>query len=493
MRKLLLLSFLILPFYSWSIDAYFNQYLLVSPEEGPYIETHMKFNASSLEHTQNMEGWQSTVELTYVFQQGESIAKFSKTLVKSPFNDSLNLVQDFIDLQRFFLAAGDYDLQIKIVDVNKRSDSVEFSQPISIPAHEDKPMFSDFIFIEEIAKTTSPNIFTRGNMDMIPRISSYQSPENTDAKFYIELYNMDSKLGERQPFLLNLDIIDLRSNEPIGQYHIMKRMSTAHVIPVFHQWQIEDLPTGSYIVRAEARDRNNAVVASKVIAMQRHNNLPEADSLSDEALQRTFVHDITGEDSIRNMCYCLIYQGTTSERQYLEANWKKADTTELKRFMYDFWKARNPLDPEISWKMYYKHIRFVERTFDIQRRHACATDRGKTYLTYGKPETRVMQRSEPNTYPYEIWHYYKLPKRANAKFAFVDKTIVTNDYVLIHSNVPGEPFDAAWYLQLNTRNANPMVTDDPQTNQEVMDINNLNSFDMGQVGSRALDFWNNPR
>ncbi len=493
MKRLVVLLFSLSPFFGWSIDAYFNHYILNSPEEGTYVEAHMKFNASSIEYIQGASGWQASIELTYVIKQGESIIQFSKNMIRSPFTDSLNNIRDFIDLQRFYLIPGEYNLNIKLIDANNRNDSIEFSQPVSIDENDDQPFFSDFIFIEEVAKTTKPNIFTRGNVDMIPRISSYQSPDNLDAQFYLELYNVDSKLGENQPFLLNLDIIDLRTNTPIDQYHTMKRMTTAHVLPVYHQWQIENLPTGHYIVKAEARDRTNNVIATKAIAMQRHSHPTESDSLSDEDLGKTFVHKITGEDSIRNMSYCHIYQGTAVERQYLEANWNKADTTELKRFIYEFWQKRNPLDPEISWKMYYKKIRFVERTFDIQRRHACATDRGKTFLTYGKPETRVMQRSEPNTYPYEIWQYYKLPKRANAKFAFVDKTIVTNDYVLIHSNVPGEPFDAAWYLQLSTRSANPLVTDDPQTSQEVMDINNLNSFDVGQVGSRALDFWNNPR
>ena len=493
MNRTLTLLFCVLPIFGWSIDAYFNHYVLNSPEGGAYVEAHMKFNASSLEYIETSEGWQAVVELTYVFKQNDAIAQFSKNIIQSPYTDSLNEIHDFIDLQRFSLPAGAYNLDIKIVDGNNRTDSVEFSHPVAIVDNGDNPFFSDFIFISEAHPTTKPNIFTRGNMDMVPRISSYQSPDNEEARFYVELYNMDSRLGENQPFLLNLDIIDLKSNEPISQFHTMKRMSTAHVHPVYHQWKIEDLPSGNYIVRAEARDRTNSVIAQKAIAMQRHNHMPESDTLSDDALTQTFVHDITGEDSIRNMSYCHIYQGTTVERHYLEQNWKKADTTELKKFMYDFWRKRNPIDPEISWKMYYKKIRFVEKNFDIQRRHACATDRGKTYLTYGKPETRVMQRSEPNTYPYEIWHYYKLPKRANAKFAFVDKSIVTNDYVLIHSNVPGEQFDSAWYLQLSTRNANPLVTDDPQTNQEVMDINNLNSFDVGQVGSRALDFWNNPR
>jgi len=77
---------------------------------------------------------------------------------------------------------------------------------------------------------------------------------------------------------------------------------------------------------------------------------------------------------------------------------------------------------------------------------------------------------------------------------FYDPSLVTNDFVLLHSNVPGEQVDYSWYLQLSTPMVSPSGNDEPLSNTgEVIDFNNLNGTQMNTVGSRALDFWNNPR
>jgi len=54
--------------------------------------------------------------------------------------------------------------------------------------------------------------------------------------------------------------------------------------------------------------------------------------------------------------------------------------------------------------------------------------------------------------------------------------------------------DYSWYLQLSTPMVSPSGNDEPLSNTgEVIDFNNLNGTQMNKVGSRALDFWNNPR
>jgi len=105
-----------------------------------------------------------------------------------------------------------------------------------------------------------------------------------------------------------------------------------------------------------------------------------------------------------------------------------------------------------------------------------------------------MRHREPNASPYEIWHYYKTPKKSDAKFVFYDRTLVTNDFIMLHSNVPGETVDYSWYQQLSTPSASPSGNDEPMNNQgDVSDYRNLRGMDMNEVGSRALDYWNNPR
>jgi GWxTD domain-containing protein len=485
-------------FRGFSIDAYFNHSVFHTPEGGAYVETHMLFNASSLEFKNAAQGYQARVELTYIFESQGKVANFSKNIIKSPFiTDSINAIVDFLDVQRFPLSPSTYKLTIKLRDINNPKDSGMIVQNINVEAPSDGAFFSDLIYLDTIYQNdgkTTP--YSRGDYDMIPKISGYHGPENNTASIYTELYQSEITLGGANDYLVLLDIIDPKTDEVMSEFRVMKRMKGSAVQPIIHQWNIEGLRTGNFLVRIEARDRNNAVIASKSSLLQRHSFVPASDSLDDFQISSTFAGRIHSEDSLRNMVYCMRYAASIYEENYIEETWEQGDTTELRRFFYTFWRERNSVDPESSWKKYEQRIAYVENEFGLgnKRRHACATDRGRVYLKYGKPDTRVIQNREPNASPYEIWHFYKTPSKSNAKFVFYDPSLVTNDFVLLHSNVPGEQVDYSWYLQLSTPMVSPSGNDEPLSNTgEVIDFNNLNGTQMNTVGSRALDFWNNPR
>lgn len=483
----------------YSIDAYFNHSKLFSPDDGTYLETQMLFNAASVRYHASEKGFQASVELTYIFEKENAVANFSKTIVKSPYTaDSANAIADFLDVQRFFLPPGSYDLSIKLRDLNNPKDSGEIQQKIIIAAPTKDAFFSDVIFIDTTIQNTSgkKSIYSRGGIDLIPRISGYNGPDRKKLTTYCELYQTDFHLGEQEDYIVIIDLLDAQSGEPIPQYRVMKRYKSAAAQPILQTWDISEMQTGNYIVRFEAKSRNNTTVAQQSASIQRHSFSTPLDSIADEALARTFVGQIKKEDSLRNMLYCMRYVGTHFEQKFIDENWKKGDTTELKRFFYGFWRERNAIDPETEWRKYHNEIKIVEREFSLgqRRNHACATDRGKVYLTYGKPNTRAIQSREPNASPYEIWHYYQVPARSNAKFVFYDRTLVTNNFVLLHSNVPGEPVDYQWFQRLSTPSVSPSGNDEPGTSQgSVVDINNLNNMRSDEVGSRALDLWNNPR
>jgi hypothetical protein len=81
------------------------------------------------------------------------------------------------------------------------------------------------------------------------------------------------------------------------------------------------------------------------------------------------------------------------------------------------------------------------------------------------------------SFPYEIWHYYKLDKMSNAKFIFYDTDLVNQAFDLLHSNVPGEPSEPSWQYIING----------------AWDNNLDNMMDRNTQDSRATDFWSNPR
>ncbi len=107
------------------------------------------------------------------------------------------------------------------------------------------------------------------------------------------------------------------------------------------------------------------------------------------------------------------------------------------------------------------------------------------YLQYGKPDQRNQVNSEPNTYPYEIWQYYRIYDKStgrfftNKKFVFVNEAIADNCYKLIHSDVRGEIYDERWRFKLVNRSQQSLNLDDTKP---------VNTY-----GTNVDENFNNPR
>jgi hypothetical protein len=67
----------------------------------------------------------------------------------------------------------------------------------------------------------------------------------------------------------------------------------------------------------------------------------------------------------------------------------------------------------------------------------------------------------------------------NKRFVFYNRDLSTNDYELLHSDMTGEKYNRQWDLDLHSRTSS-------KTNSE-----SENSIE--KHGSRALDYYNNPR
>ena len=143
---------------------------------------------------------------------------------------------------------------------------------------------------------------------------------------------------------------------------------------------------------------------------------------------------------------------------------------------------RNPLK---IWLSYYKQVLEANALLKCGKQKGYFTDRGRVYLQYGKPDNRTQVNSEPNTFPYEIWHYNRIydqsTKRyfSNKKFVFANFAIADDCYKLIHSEVRGEIYDERWKFRLLNRTQ--------QTNN--LDKTNPNRT----YGNNIDDNFNNPR
>jgi GWxTD domain-containing protein len=471
------------------MNVSFKYGVFMTPNMETYIETYLLFDAAEMRYQLNDDSsYSSGAELTYIFESDKGIVAYSKNLVKGiPTKDTLTNLIDFVDQQRFTLSPGHYTLVIELRDINNRKDSVSSKQSIDIKVSPTSTFFSDIYLVDHSEKTDKSSVYTRGGTNYYPRLSPYYPDLATELYFYCELYNINSELGEDVPYLVSVEIIDATTEEVIDPYRSIVRKKAQSLTPISMKLNISNLKAGSYVLRLQARNRENALVTERKLPFKRFRNQPDLSPDSNNIeLNRTFVSKLS-TDSLREMCYCLIYKGSDAESNYIEEHWRKGDEAELRYFFYSFWAERNALDPESEWYKYYGLIKHTIDAYGNNTQHGCATDRGRIYLKYGKPNSMSIVRNESHSYPYEIWHYYRIPEKSNAKFFFLDQKKL-NEYVLAHSNVIGEPRDALWYTRVVAETMSGTQST-KERSEEILGTEN----DQYSHGSRALDYWNNPR
>ena len=475
---LLLISFTINSANAQQLRADFTYSTFNSPTDGPYIETYLSVQGNSVTYKNNENSFQGVVEITYVFKQGEEIKKYKKyNLLSPPNKDSLSIKANFIDQQRISLPVGDYDFEIVIRDTNSLSPAFSSSRKISLNYNNTDISISDIELIESLKKTSKKSSLSKSGYDIYPYASDFYSEEFEKIAFYVEVYNTDKVLPAGDQFLINYSIVSAETNKVVGNFKSYKRTKAKAVNVILNSFSIQKLPSGNYHLVIDVRNKQNEVLIIKKIFFQRSNPQATPIVLTD-AFQNSFVDNIPKADLDE---FIKSTQPISSEIEisFAENQLKGKDETLMRQYFYNFWYTRNDENPEAEWKKYYELVKTVNREFKTGIKRGYETDRGRIYLKYGKPNTRMEIKSEPSSYPYEIWHYYEAGGFSNIKFVFYSPDLITNDYPLLHSNMRGEINYPQWKVQLHKR-----------TN-DTRDMTNEDAREHWQ--SRAAEYYANPR
>jgi len=463
------------------ITPFFSYSTFYSQEQGPYVETYLTILGHSLYFgLPENDKYFAQVELTILFKQGEKIIDFKKLLLKSPENDDTTKV-DFllVDVQRFALPNGIYDIEIKLVDTKSPFDPLYITDQVTLDYDAAKTAVSSIQLIERFTKSEEKNIFTKAGYELIPLPLNFYPKSVSSLTFYCEIYNTNLNPGPEKPFLIKSYIEQLETHKITAGMQIFKREQTRDVLSFMHQFDISVLPSGNYLLVVELRDINNELLAVNKLFFQRSNPVADADYLAmNLAYENSFVTKITSRDSLAEFVRCTRPKATDNEKSFIDNQTKTADLSKLQQFFFAFWANRSE-DPETEWRNYYFEVQKAQQAYSTKIKKGYQTDRGRVYLQFGAPNTITARDNEPSTYPYEIWHYYQLDNQRNRKFIFYNRDLVTNDYELLHSDAFGEIQDHQWQLKLNQRN---FATSDPD----------MQKNDWGW-GSKVDEFWDNPR
>lgn len=463
-----------------AIDAYFDFKLFHIPGEGPMVETYLNFFGETLQYDSVERGQQSTVEITMMFLQGEEIVSYSKkNLSTKTIVDSL--YDDLIDQQRFLLDYGEYVLEINLRHPGAPdSESETLTEAILIDRPESEVFFSDIQFIAAFKKASEPTELTKSGYDILPFISNYVPRQMNDLMFYAELYGTDLKFEPEEPFIVRLFIENSDRNRIIESLHIQTRHTPALVIPVMKQFDISGLPTGNYRLSLEVRDQHNELVTSKKRFFQRVGDAVDEDDYLAELDHNVFSTRINNIDTLYEYIQSLRPIAGDGEKSLIDRFGANKDIKLMQRFFYNFWKERDNANPAFAWENYLENVNYVNDKYGVPSKKGYETDMGRFYLAYGPPDVVTDRPSEPTSYPYQIWQYFRAERWTNVRAVFYDRTLLQHDYELLHCDkIPGEIKNPRWDMLIHQR-------DTPLNN-----VDRTRSRD--HYGGRTQDFWQTPR
>jgi GWxTD domain-containing protein len=419
----------------------------------PFIETYIEVYSNTLE----IREFDSThisygIEVTQVVKNTkEEIIDFKKYTIeeKTKPNEVLN---NILDLQRFSLANGNYLLEIQVTDIYNSASTETFTSKLRIDFSNKELEISDIELLESFGETSEINNTTKSGFSLIPLVSNYYSPEFNKLAYYFEIYN--PLLNPEESYVLLQSIKIKETGEIAGQFNKLKKVKLIEINPIINSFNIENLPTGNYELVIQVRNQLNELITEKKIDFQRTNfNTPmDIDRLNSVTIANTFSSELD-KDSLTEFINCLSPIASPFELNIINRKLKQMDDTLKRQFIYSFWFNKDNANPRKSWEDYKIQVNRIEQLFGTRIKRGYQTDRGRVYLKYGAPNNLIDRPNEPSSYPYQIWHYYRLGKFNNKRFIFYLPDLVTNDYTILHSDVPGEVKNENWNTTLNSRNS----------------------------------------
>ncbi|MCF8258667.1 MAG: GWxTD domain-containing protein [Flavobacteriales bacterium] len=464
----------------------------VAPSESAYIETYLLLKGNSLATVEGGAGrTYSEVAIIMKVSKGSTVVFEDAYRVKGPLLEQGQMA-DFIDQQRIPLKDGHYELDITIHDVNRReAQPARVIQEVTIVSKGRAVQLSDIQLVNTYTKATVPNMLTKAGFDLVPYTSSFFPRTKEELTFYFEVYNTDKKVGTDGELLVNILVENADDGSLAGNLRQYFKRAGTPVIPVLHSFPIKHLPSGNYNIVVEVRDKKNELLDGGKFFFQRSNPVEVAHAVEDSMdnsgildLSATFVASYNRVEELKHHVRCLIPIATQKEISQINRRVNYNDAEMMKRYLYNFWIRRYPDNAATEWEKYLGQVNKVNASYSNNLTIGYETDRGRVYLQYGPPDAMSPSYFEPNTYPYEIWHYYRLENRMlnapqnNRRFVFANMT-GAGEFQLLHSDADNELYNARWHFDLQKRNEPNSDLDEERGRTH--------------HGSRALQYYNNPR
>jgi len=436
------------------VDAIFNLKRFNSPTD-PYIESYIKVYASSIAFKKDsMEQLQYAIQVTQLLKQDTTIIDFQKYVIQNINPLTINTIENLIDQRRFIVKNGEsYTLEIIIEDLLSSTIIPKvFEQDLQLEFSLTEIEFSDIELIEQYSKAETETSISKSGYNIVPMAEDFFGDDFKKIAYYSELYNTLKKLDTNGKYILKQYIENFDTNELVGEFNKIKRHTATNIQSIINVWDIEELPTGNYSIVLQVIDKENKIITEKKQRFQRLNlsKNVQLKNLNQQKYINTFADEVP-LDSLNEFILCLAPIASDLERSTINNQLSTLNEKMKREFIYQFWSNQNQLDPEKNWLEYKRKINYVQNQYGTRTAKGYETDRGRIYLKYGMPNSINDKPNSNNSYPYQIWHYYRAGKYNNKTCIFYSPNMIGNQYQLLHSDIPGENRDENWQRTLKRK------------------------------------------
>jgi len=493
MKKLLFFCCitLLLPFMAKALNPIVDFAVFRQPDHSAYAEIYVLIAGNDLLYRPTPAGtWQAKADITLIFTAGTQVAQYDRyVLLGKELPDTAGIKPNLLDLKRFPLPPGSYELEVSMADANNPLQTARRTATLTIPAPDVAAIsMSDVMLADAFVPTATTTQYTKYGYEIVPNILGYYPPQLNRLSFYTEVYNAAAVLGSGADFMCTYAVVNNR-RMVVNGLRKFKKLKADAVNILMAELDISALPSGNYYIWVEVRNKQNEVIAENAVVFQRNN--PDASANAPALVMQGDGLDKLPDDvpayllalSDAEAAFYLdaiMPVATELEYQFAQNALNAKDPGIIKRSLAAFWQQHEPVDPALAFSLYKEQTDYVEKTYQTIKQHGYQTDRGRVFLKYGHPNDLVQVTNEPGALPYEIWHYYKLNnKQVNVKFVFYQPILASNDYQLIHSDARGEVKDPRWQMRIYN------------TMKEQSNSNNLDTEQIrNHFGGKATDFFN---
>lgn len=410
------------------------------------IELYFSVNQRDLKYTGSVNNFtgQANIEIS-IFDKSKGKVVFDDFFgLQSKVNDTVKTAinNKLIGQQNFTLSPGEYLIKIIGSDFNNPVKCDTQSFPVTVPVFDNsKTSMSEIELSTNIINSTDKkSIFYKYGLEVTPNPDALFGMNLTSVSYYLEVYNIKKDFTGDSNYIIAA-VTDLSNNILLKTTKYEESKSDAFVET--GTLKIDSLDKGVYFLKIKLLDS----LTGKYIEKEKKFFIYNKSKLSstnqnDEKNYLLSEYKTMTPEKLEDEYNKSIYIRTTPEKNEYD---KLKNIDEKRKFMFNFWRKRsyNPNSLLNEYKTeYFKKVNEANMLYKQGFIEGWKSDRGRIYITYGKPSEIESHPNEADSKGYEIWTYESI--QGGAVCVFAEREIGSGTYYIVHSTIRGELRNDDW-------------------------------------------------